>query len=350
MKKICIVLLCLGAFIFCLTGCGEKKKYDEALSLFEAGSYEEAQQKFSELGDYEDSQQLVIYIDAETLYEAESYEEALEKFSELGDYKDSLQMAEICKDLQEKAKKYEEAKALFDEGEEAKAYPLFLELNDYLDSSEMLDKCAYNSAIEMVQSHYALGLYLDDPNADIAILAKDIEISELTCPYDDATKEYIASGKASLKFGDYTYMSEFTIPFHYNPEDENFNVNFDDYNKDQLLAVDDNGDILTFDTFVSGKFYHKLENGKKSESGLIFSEDGIMVERIYSSYGIVVTENYYTYRVVKGFMPEHEDLYLIEIEPHGSGVMYSEPTGELITLLYSKTSDAVGIDNIYYFY
>lgn len=59
MKQLFALLLAL-TMVFTLTACGskEKKAYDEAMALFEDGEYEDAADKFEELGDYEDSEDM----------------------------------------------------------------------------------------------------------------------------------------------------------------------------------------------------------------------------------------------------------------------------------------------------
>ena len=100
MKKTSVVLLVVILTVALLfTGCGEKGKYDDAMSLYESGDYAGAAAKFESLGDYEDSAsmlQVCNYENAKALLESGSYEDALAIFTELGDYEDSANYAAEC--------------------------------------------------------------------------------------------------------------------------------------------------------------------------------------------------------------------------------------------------------------
>lgn len=74
-------------------------KYNEAIDLYECGRYEEAIEKFSDLGNFRESelrietanQKLIEqkYANAQQLYDEKKYIEAIEIYESLGDYKDS---------------------------------------------------------------------------------------------------------------------------------------------------------------------------------------------------------------------------------------------------------------------
>ena len=93
-RKAIPLVACALVIAFALTGCGESGNYTKAMSMYENGQYTEAADKFSALGDYEDSQNMVKacnYEAAKVLFNDGSYEEAKQAFSELGDYEDSAQ-------------------------------------------------------------------------------------------------------------------------------------------------------------------------------------------------------------------------------------------------------------------
>lgn len=74
-----------------LTGCGNSD-YNKAMTLYEAGKYEEAIVLFLELGDYEDSAEKLVdcqYQMAVAAYKSEDYAVALNMFTALGDYGDA---------------------------------------------------------------------------------------------------------------------------------------------------------------------------------------------------------------------------------------------------------------------
>ena len=77
--------------VLCLCGC-DSSDYKKAVSLMESGDYAEAEQIFSELGDYENSAEMLTecrYAQALELFEQGEYKQAYPMFRELGDYKDS---------------------------------------------------------------------------------------------------------------------------------------------------------------------------------------------------------------------------------------------------------------------
>ena len=86
MKKMSfLVLLCALSVIF--VGC-KSNDYQKATELYDAGSYEEAEGIFDELGDYEDSEEMAVrcqYEQANALYEEEKYEKALSLYENIAD-------------------------------------------------------------------------------------------------------------------------------------------------------------------------------------------------------------------------------------------------------------------------
>ena len=78
-KRICISLCIMLTAAAIITGCGKGGDYKKAMSMYENGQFEEAAEKFTELGDYENSQDMVMvcrYEAAKTLFDAGNYEEA----------------------------------------------------------------------------------------------------------------------------------------------------------------------------------------------------------------------------------------------------------------------------------
>ncbi len=128
-------------------------QYSAALAYMEAGSYEEAIDAFTELGDYEDSaEQLALaekllaeslaeqalqeqYDQATELFEAGNYEEAYAAFLELEDYQDSATMAELSLNSYQ-AECYEAAVALMNSGNIAEAAIAFGKIGNYEDATD----------------------------------------------------------------------------------------------------------------------------------------------------------------------------------------------------------------------
>ena len=94
MKRIVRVFLMTGLVL--LPGCQskEEKAYDEAVKLFETGSYQEAAAAFNDLGEFSDAQEMVLkasYLHAGSLREENQYEEAIAVYESLGTYDDSVE-------------------------------------------------------------------------------------------------------------------------------------------------------------------------------------------------------------------------------------------------------------------
>lgn len=97
MKKFFVLLLTL-ALAVSLCAC-DSANYSKAMAAFEQGDYTAAREIFVELGDYEDSAEMVKSCDYEMaceLMEVGDYGPARAIFEALGDYKSSVQMAEEC--------------------------------------------------------------------------------------------------------------------------------------------------------------------------------------------------------------------------------------------------------------
>lgn len=97
MKKF---LLCVISLVLVCSLCGcNSSDYNRAQELCEKGNYEDALDIFEELGDYEDSNEMVVscnYEIAKLLFEEGTYEDALDIFEALGDYKDSAALFSSC--------------------------------------------------------------------------------------------------------------------------------------------------------------------------------------------------------------------------------------------------------------
>jgi tetratricopeptide (TPR) repeat protein len=132
-KRICIFLFIMLTAAAILTGCGKGGDYKKAMSLYENGQFEEAAEKFTELGDYENSQDMVTvcrYEAARALFDAGKYEEAKKAFSELGDYENSANYVSECD--------YNSASALFEAGDYEGAIAIFESIPDFKDSQEKI--------------------------------------------------------------------------------------------------------------------------------------------------------------------------------------------------------------------
>ena len=162
---------------------GRISDYENAKELLENGKYDQAQEAFEKLGDYEDSRELaekeIPYRRAEyimncaqsgdtdglvmlgmkrsELGENETvstalYGKAAEMFTALGDYKESAEKAaeaeKAIEDYYDSVllDSYNEAVALFNENSFCEARDAFAALGDYKDSATMVKECIYKKA------------------------------------------------------------------------------------------------------------------------------------------------------------------------------------------------------------
>lgn len=106
----------------------------------------------------EEAARLESYNTAISMVEAGRYDEAIVVFSALGDYKDSVQQIEITKKAKEEAEiekanaeAYAEAEAFFAEGQYGAACGAFDALGDYKDSKERLKESLYHQAVWLLE-------------------------------------------------------------------------------------------------------------------------------------------------------------------------------------------------------
>lgn len=183
-----IIILCSFFFIVSLLFAfmiqqRNENNYILAKEYLSNGLYYDAQQKFSSLGKYKDSESLLnevygfidkqkIYNSAMKDYKSEDYDVAIDKLGTILDFEDSKEQRN--KIIYELAQKY------FDDNELVEARKNFLYVEDYEDSADYIERidvkmaddtarAAYNEA----QSYYdegdyqiALGIYEDLGNYD----------------------------------------------------------------------------------------------------------------------------------------------------------------------------------------
>ena len=138
-------------------------KYNDAVALMDAGSYEEAIAAFEAMDGYKDSIQKIKdcelailegkYNNAVALMEAGNYEEAASAFNTLFDFKDSQEKAAEA----EIAAKYASAESLLNDGKTAQAAIAFGKIADYKDSGErsktLWDQTAHRDTIRAGDYH-----------------------------------------------------------------------------------------------------------------------------------------------------------------------------------------------------
>ena len=113
-------------------------KYKDAVELLSSGQYDVAAAAFSELGDYKDSQKMVLesqYQKAQLLMTEGQHTEAARIFSDLSGYRDSDVKANEIYAMQCSAQ-YAEAEALLLSGQNYRAAVAFGKLGDYEDAKD----------------------------------------------------------------------------------------------------------------------------------------------------------------------------------------------------------------------
>lgn len=139
-----------------------KERYDNAISLYNSGKYEEALKIFKEISSYEDSSTYIEncteevnkqkYEKAVSLYNSGEYYKALELFEEISTYKDSSIYIKNCNNAI-KEQKYQLALSFLEEGKYDSALTIFESLSNYKDSKTQIIECKYRKAISLYESN-----------------------------------------------------------------------------------------------------------------------------------------------------------------------------------------------------
>jgi len=131
-KSRLVAMILVFALTVCLAGC-DSSDYKKATGLYEEGKYEEAIAIFEELGDYENSADMVNvcrYDLAKSLYDAGDFDGAKPVFEALGNYNDSADMVSDCT--------YQKAEALYAAGSYEEALALYEGIADYKDTTDKI--------------------------------------------------------------------------------------------------------------------------------------------------------------------------------------------------------------------
>lgn len=204
--------ICIAAAVLWFTVLSPMIQYNQAQTLLDNGSYDEAIVLFADLEDYKDSRDKVLetkYAKAEKLFANKGYDAALAVFEELADYSDS---AERIKEVT-----YSKAGALVETEAYQQAIDIYQMLGDYKDSSTLylstaldyatwfVDKKDFTNAgswLSLLSSHDAY-----DEQTD-ALYVRIMELHYAAGRYDEAllayqkTKGYDTN---SDKYKDMTY-------------------------------------------------------------------------------------------------------------------------------------------------
>lgn len=234
-KILCLCMVTALCLILC--SCASYR-YEDAMSLYEAGDYEKALVVFEALDDYEDSRQkaaecelAIRYQDAVALMDAGSYEEALAAFKDLGDYEESLQKATEC-GLEIR---YQDAVALMDAGNYEDALAVFEVLEGYRDSAALMESCyttimdgKYRDAVAMMEQ---------DPVQAFELLMALDGYSDSELKADSLYEHYAAEMRKTADVGDYILFGAYEQDNNYRNSKEYIEWLVLDKKEDKILVI-----------------------------------------------------------------------------------------------------------------
>lgn len=136
--------------------------YNQAVSLMESGSYEQAIRILNKVIEFKDSETQIencntaikqrTYDTAVSLMEDGSYEEAIQVFNQVIEFKDSETQIENC-NTAIKQRTYDTALSLMEDEAYQEAIALFEQIPDFLDSQEIVE-AYYSVKYDYVKNHY----------------------------------------------------------------------------------------------------------------------------------------------------------------------------------------------------
>lgn len=140
-----VVVLCSVAVVgFSAPEFARSNAYAQATSLYEEGSYAEAQAAYEGLGDYRDAQQQITlckkhleYERAAALMDAGDYAAARDGFRTILGFQDATELSKECGNIAD----YAAADALLAEGRYFDAYEAFTALDSYEDAAKRAASC-----------------------------------------------------------------------------------------------------------------------------------------------------------------------------------------------------------------
>ena len=201
-------LVCVVIFVMVPMG-----KFDSAMALFEDSKYEEAKTSFAALGDYKNSQEMILDCDyqiAMRSFDGGNYNEAKALFAALGNHKNAGEMMLECD--------YQVAMDLYESGDFDTAKENFKIIYSYKNSLDMTLECDYQTAMGLYNSgNYndakeafaALGNYSDA----VAMVERCIDYTESDQTHTKAQNlmrsgDYLSAAKLLLEIEDVENVEE----------------------------------------------------------------------------------------------------------------------------------------------
>lgn len=294
MKKVTALLLAL-VLAMCLTGC-KGSDYKNAVSLYESGQYEEAVDKFTELGDYKDSQLLLQtckYESAKAMINSGSYEEAKAIFEELGDFEDSADYINSCD--------YNIALELYNSGDYEGAIEIFETISDYSDSADKIES-ANN---ELNRQKYSNVYDALEDNTWYFNGGSDTTLNSVTFDEDTATIAQVEMVMVNLETSTYERVDNGSNSYSYTVNGDSISIvmdngsdlviNYSMSNNDIELGGNDYYTIEEVDAAIQGywkccvqqsSFYREVNfyiNGNHITEAQAFEDDQLPYDYVVSS-------------------------------------------------------------------
>jgi len=204
----------------------KNSSYNSALALVEEGQYDEAIEKFTELGDFKDSEDQIElarnereYSNAVKLLEDEDYDDAISAFKRLGDYKDSADLAIKAQETENESV-YQEALSLLgrpvtEENNEGfiRARELLASLDGYADSADIVKE------LDEEQKSYSLARreYIEEGNVKHFIEVANTNKYLLVPEYIEALLNFF-----DPYIGNWEYLSGDASVLSYNSAEKNY--------------------------------------------------------------------------------------------------------------------------------
>ena len=174
--------------------------YNAAKQMMDSGKYAEAQKAFEALGSFSDASVLAVecgntidYNAATQMMDDENYADARAAFLALGSFRDSGDMAELC----QLEIDYGIAVDTMESGDYALACDLFTGLGSFKDSVALAKECGnwvdYEEAVALMGAdNYVAALVLLEPLAEIGFEDSDVLMLECTntISYTEADKAF----------------------------------------------------------------------------------------------------------------------------------------------------------------
>jgi TolA-binding protein len=179
--------------------------YNQAMELFNSGSYTDAAKMFEGLSGFKDSSSMVsecTYQNAVALLSQGNYTDACEIFTSISGYKDSADQITKCK--------YTEATDLFSQAQYKAACDIFTGLGEYEDAPTQAIECKYNLGKQYYDSRdYENAVSTFNEISEKRDVSNELENSKTRLKYSKIDSSVLES--ASKTLDDYIDCIEFNL-------------------------------------------------------------------------------------------------------------------------------------------